>query len=45
MYEATIKALEAALKKQEKEILEIEMKYNVNPNKKAQGTTTPTATT
>lgn len=45
MYETTIKALEGALKKQEKEILEIEMKYNVNPNKKAQGATAATTTT
>lgn len=36
MYDTAIKALETALKKKEKEILEIEMKYNVNPNKKAQ---------
>jgi len=39
MYETAIKALEAALKRKEKDILEIEMKYNVNPNKKGQQAT------
>ncbi len=34
MFEQTIKALEVSLKKREKDILEIEIKYNVNPNKK-----------
>jgi prefoldin subunit 2 len=35
-FEQAIKAIETTLKKREKEILEIELKYNVNPNKKAQ---------
>lgn len=45
MYDTAIKALEAALKKKEKDILEIEMKYNVNPNKKGQQTTVTPSTT
>jgi prefoldin subunit 2 len=45
MYETAIKALETALKKKEKDILEIEMKYNVNPNKKAGQQATPAAST
>jgi prefoldin subunit 5 len=34
MLEQALKALDAEMSKREKEVLEIELKYNLNPNKK-----------
>lgn len=35
MLEQTLKALDEKMKKIEKEVFDLEIKYNLNPNKKA----------